>query len=64
MKISFFDVPKEENIIFSNLLNGFEVYFYEEKLSEENVNLTKETEILSVFVGSEIRKKLIDLMPK
>lgn len=63
MKIAFFEVPKEEDSIFSSLLEGLEVSFYEEKLTEENVSLAKEAEVVSVFVNSIVNKEIIDQCP-
>ena len=63
MKIIFFEVPKEEQPIFIQSFQGQEVSFYEEKLSEDNVNLIKDAEVVSVFVNSEINKNIIDLLP-
>jgi D-lactate dehydrogenase len=60
MKITFFEVPKEEQIIFTNLLTNFEVSFFEEKLNEENAHLAKDSEIVSVFVNSLVGKEVID----
>lgn len=63
MKIIFFEVPKKEQPIFTQAFSGSDVSFYEEKLSEDNVNLAKDAEIISVFVNSEIRKEIIDALP-
>jgi D-lactate dehydrogenase len=63
MKIIFFEVPQKEQLLFTQAFSGSDVFFYEEKLSEENVNLAKEAEIISVFINSEISQKIIDAMP-
>jgi D-lactate dehydrogenase len=63
MKIAFFEVPKLEQEIFLNYFNGQEVVFYEEKLELENIELAKDADVVSVFVNSEIKKEIIDLLP-
>ena len=63
MKIIFFEVPKEEQPIFKQLFEGQDVSFYEEKLNENNINLAKDVEILSVFINSIVSKNIIDLLP-
>ena len=63
MKIIFFEVPKKEQPLFAQAFNGADVSFYEEKLSEDNLNLAKDAEVISIFVNSEINKEIIDVMP-
>ena len=63
MKIAFFEVPKEEQIFFSQAFSGSEVLFFEEKLNENNVGKAKDSEIVSVFINSIINKNIIDLLP-
>jgi D-lactate dehydrogenase len=63
MKITFFEVPKEEREIFTNSLPGFEVSLFEEKLKQETAHLAKDADIVSVFVGSMVDKSVIDTIP-
>ncbi len=63
MKITFFEVPKKEEEIFTNLLAGYEVSFIEEKLKEDTVHFAKDADVVSVFVNSMINKEIIDAMP-
>lgn len=63
MKITFFEVPKKEQDIFTNLLTGFDVTFVEEKLKEETLEFAKDAEIVSVFVNSVINKDIIEALP-
>ncbi|MEI8270398.1 MAG: NAD(P)-dependent oxidoreductase [bacterium] len=63
MKITFFEVPKKEHEIFINGLVGMEVSLFEEKLTEENVGLAKDSDIVSVFVNSVVSKNIIEAMP-
>jgi len=63
MKIIFFEVLKTKQAFFLKSFNGEDVSFVEEKLTIDNVNLTKDAEIISVFVKSEVNKNIIDAMP-
>jgi D-lactate dehydrogenase len=63
MKITFFEVPKEEQSIFTNSLTGFEIALFEEKLKEETAHLAKDADIVSVFVGSMVSKNVIEQIP-
>lgn len=63
MKIALFEVPKEEQILFSKISEGLEVIFFEEKLSENNIDTIKDCDIVSVFINSIINKKVIDSLP-
>lgn len=63
MKIVLFDVSKHEEQIISPFLEGLEVSFFEEKLTEENVSLAKDAEVLSVFINSPVSKNIIDSLP-
>ena len=63
MKIVFFEVPKEEQVIFTNILAGIEVSFFEEKLNEESVDKVKDAEVVSVFINSVLNKEIIEKIP-
>ncbi len=63
MKIALFEVPKEEQLVYSQLGNGLEISFFEEKLDENNVGKIKDADIISVFINSEISKEIVDLLP-
>ncbi|MEK7572439.1 MAG: NAD(P)-dependent oxidoreductase [Patescibacteria group bacterium] len=60
MKITFFEVPKKEQPFFLQAFSDADVSFFEEKLNEKNVNLAEDSEIISVFVNSEVSKNIID----
>ena len=62
MKVIFFEVPKAEQSVFSQSLSVFEVAFYEERLTENNADLAKDADIVSVFVDSDVNKNVIDKM--
>ena len=60
MKIAFFEVLESEQEIFKKLLHNDEVFCFEEKLNENNVNLIKNVDIVSIFVDSRVNKNVID----
>lgn len=62
MKIIFFEAPKTEQEFFKSVLINDEVVYFEEKLTENNVEKAVNAEVLAVFVNSEINKKMIDTM--
>ncbi|OGI70993.1 hypothetical protein A3B84_02340 [Candidatus Nomurabacteria bacterium RIFCSPHIGHO2_02_FULL_35_13] len=63
MKTVFFEVPKARQDIFLKFFGNENVSFYEEKLTENNVNLAKDADIISVFVDSHLNKNIIDKIP-
>lgn len=63
MKISFFELAKEEQAFFSQAFPGAEVSFFEEKLNEGTVSKAADAEIISVFINSVVDKKIIDSIP-
>lgn len=63
MKIAFFYKLEGTKEFLENSFSGNEVYFFNEKLSESNVDKIKDFEIISVFVDSEVNKNIIDSLP-
>ncbi|MES3031801.1 MAG: hydroxyacid dehydrogenase, partial [Patescibacteria group bacterium] len=63
MKIAFFGLEKAEQPLFLESFSDADVSFFNEKLDENNVAKVKDVDILSVFINSEINKKVIDEMP-
>lgn len=66
MKAVFFEINKDDAaVVFAKLnsVSGIELSSHEEKLSPENISLAKDAEIVSVFVGTEMKKELIDELP-
>ncbi len=63
MKIVFFEVAKKEEQFFKDNLPNDEVICLEEKLNEQNINMAKEADIVSLFVESEMSKNVIDGVP-
>lgn len=64
MNITFFEAREREQEFLSALLNGHELSFYKEKLTAENIGRAQNADIVSVFVDSEIRKEIIDSLPR
>jgi D-lactate dehydrogenase len=69
MKIAFFETNAEEEAVLSELMaplskNGITYDFIDDKLSETNIDKAADAEIVSVFVFSEMKKDLIDRLPK
>ena len=63
MKITLFEVPKTEQPVFLELLAGLDITSFEEKLTENNIDKAKDTDILCVFTGSLVTKNIIDSLP-
>jgi D-lactate dehydrogenase len=63
MKIAFFEVFESEKEFIKKFFSGDQVSSSEKKLTEDNVSLYKDTEIISVFTNSLISKSVIDLLP-
>lgn len=63
MKISFFEVRDTERALIEPVLVGHELAFYKEHLDEKSIELAKDSDVVSVFVDSEVRKNIIDLLP-
>ncbi len=60
MKIAFFEAPKIKQDMFLKSFSDLNVSFYEDKLTESNVNLAKDADIISVFVDSNLNRNVID----
>ena len=63
MKITFFGVEKTDQAFFSQSFNGVDISFIEEKLDESNTEKAKDSDVVCVFVNSEVNKKVIDALP-
>lgn len=63
MKIIFFEVPKAGQSIFLQSFSDLDTLFFEEKLTEDNVTLAQNADIISVFTGSSLNKDIIDKIP-
>ncbi|HUX35849.1 MAG TPA: NAD(P)-dependent oxidoreductase [Candidatus Paceibacterota bacterium] len=63
MKITFFEIAELEKAPLTELLPGHELVFYSEKLTAENAALAKDSDVISIFINSQITKELLDLLP-
>ncbi|MEK9154634.1 MAG: hydroxyacid dehydrogenase [Patescibacteria group bacterium] len=62
-KIHFFEIEDWEADYVKKQLPGFELFFSKEKLNKDNLPQDKNADIISVFVGSEVKKEVIDSLP-
>ena len=62
MKITFFETRPEEESLVSPLLKE-ECVFVKDKLTIQNIDLAKDTNIISIFINSKIDKEIIDSLP-
>jgi len=63
MKIAFFEVSKKEQEVLGKLLDGQDISFSEEKLTDATVGSVKDAEVISVFTNSIVSKEIIDALP-
>ncbi len=63
MKITFFELAKEDEAIFSGVFGDAEVSFLEGKLDESRVSEAKDADVICIFVGSTVNKAVIDALP-
>ena len=63
MQITFFETTESEKNILTKLLPDHELGFYSEKLTPETAKLAGESEVVSVFINSPIKKEILDLLP-
>jgi|CXWK01.1.fsa_nt_gi D-lactate dehydrogenase len=66
MKLTFFETTPEEKRVFTDLLSDKEIVFVDAALKPTNINSHGDisgTEVLSVFVGSDVSKEVIDSLP-
>ncbi|NCQ19128.1 MAG: hydroxyacid dehydrogenase [Ignavibacteria bacterium CG_4_8_14_3_um_filter_37_9] len=60
-KIAFFEITSDEKrYIKKQFDNNFELFFYKDKLDEENISLIKDVDVVSIFIYSKITQKIID----
>ena len=70
MKIAFFEMLgvfggkyNEGKEVITKTFTNHEVSYFSEKLSEETALLSKDVDVVSVFNGSLVNRKVIDLLP-
>lgn len=62
MKIAFFEATEKEKEYFGQELAGHDLVFVEENLSTENITQASGAEAISVFVNSEIKQPILDVL--
>lgn len=60
MKISFFEIKGWEKKYLKDSLKEHSLSFYKEPLTENNISLAKNADIISVFIYSKINKKVLN----
>ena len=63
MKIAFFEIENWETDYVKQRLPDVEFFFSKEKLNKDNLPEQKDFDAVSVFVGSEVKKEVIDFFP-
>lgn len=63
MKIAFFEYIKGEEEFLKNNLPEHELIFSKEKINKDNIDIAKDADAISVFVNSEVKKDIIDILP-
>ncbi len=62
-KIVFFETEGWEENFLTESLKDYQVTFYQEPLTEKNVNLAINADIISVFIYSQINKNILNQLP-
>ncbi len=60
MKIKFFEIKGWEKKHLQASLKEHDLFFYKEPLTENNISLAKDADIISVFIYSKINKKVLN----
>ena len=63
MKISFFEITEDERKKFSDALSNNEVLFFEDSIQDVDIDEFKDSDVLCVFVHSEVSKNILEKMP-
>src|SRR3989344_167752 len=63
VKVVFFEVEDWEKDYLKSSLMDFDLSFSDKSISQEEVNFGKDAEIISIFVGSQINKDLLEKLP-
>lgn len=64
MEVTFFEATESEQTTLRNLLPGFALAFYSEKLTPETAKLAQASDVVSVFINSQVTKEVMELLPK
>ncbi|MBW2963275.1 hydroxyacid dehydrogenase [Candidatus Woesearchaeota archaeon] len=63
MKIAFFEVEDWEAPVIRELLAGYTLKFFKEKLTAENVKEVADFDVVSVFIYSKVDENILKAMP-
>ena len=64
MKLAFFEIEDWEKDYVGKKLADFKVHYFSKPLSQENISLVKDVDIISGFVDSPINKEILDGLPQ
>ena len=64
MRITFFEIKGWEKKILRKGLKGFQLDFFQEPLSLDNIKKAKNSEVISLFIYSKVTKNLLSRLPK
>ncbi len=64
MKIAFFEVKEWERDFLQSQFSNAELIFFEETLSPETATQVKDCQVISVFVDSQVSRKIIEQLPE
>ena len=64
MKIAFFEINDLEKKYIQNDLKGHKLFFSKEKINEVDLSLIENAEIISVFIYSNVNKKILSKLKK
>ncbi len=64
MKLAFFEIEEWEKDYVGKKLADFKVHYFSKPLSQENISLVKDVDIISGFVDSPINKEILDGLPQ
>ncbi|OGZ71930.1 MAG: hydroxyacid dehydrogenase [Candidatus Staskawiczbacteria bacterium RIFCSPLOWO2_01_FULL_38_12b] len=64
MKIAFFETEAWEKEYINRQLGGFEISFFDQPLSAQNLGQIKDVQIVSAFIDSQITKEILDGLPE
>ncbi|MBP9758482.1 hydroxyacid dehydrogenase [Candidatus Dojkabacteria bacterium] len=63
MKIAFFEIQGWEEKFINEKLGDHQIRFFNETLSEKNIDEIKDFDIISIFIYSKINSSLLDKLP-
>lgn len=64
MKIVFFETKPWQEKYLKKKLKSYELEFYREPLTEDNANMAKDADVVSVFIYSTLDKNVLSLLKK